>query len=157
LALKSPARLPFVNMVWGDATLENINQVTSFYSQHSFAWYLTQEQSDDHLLHAGFKEPEPAPEMVLDLDSYKLINQSSKIKITKVITDSDFYTWAKVAAETFQCEPEEIKEFFQPLIKIAGDIPYLALYDNEPAATSLLYYDNQIAGIYAMSTREKFR
>jgi uracil DNA glycosylase len=32
LALKSPARLPFVNMVWGDATIGNINKMTSFYS-----------------------------------------------------------------------------------------------------------------------------
>jgi hypothetical protein len=32
----------------------------------------------------------------------------------------------------------------------------LALYDNEPVATSLVYCEQQIEGIYAMSTREKF-
>lgn len=157
LALKSPVRLPFGKIVWGDATLENINKVLSFYSKYSFSWYLTQDQNDHYLLDAGFKELESMPEMILDLKSYTSISFLPKIKVIKVVSDNDFHIWAEIAAETFQCTMENIKNFFQPLVKIAGEIPYLAFYDNEPAATSLLYYDNKIAGIYAMSTREKFR
>ncbi len=157
LALKSPARLPFVNMVWGEASPENTKKMRSFFAQQSFSWYLTQAQSDAHLLQSGFKEPEPAPEMVLNLNTYAFIQPSPEISIIRVTSDNDFYLWSKIASETFQCQPEVIIEFFQPLIKLAGDIPYLAFYENEPAATSLLFYDNQIAGIYAMSTREKFR
>lgn len=51
-----------------------------------------------------------------------------------------------------------IEDFFTPWINECGNIPYLALLNGEPAATSLLYCDSlDNAAIYSLGTRPAFR
>jgi ribosomal protein S18 acetylase RimI-like enzyme len=157
LALKSGAKIPLVNFVWGDATLENIEIIKSFYPHHSFSWLLSKEQSDEYLICTGFKGPEPSPEMILCLNEYKFVEYAPNVRIKMVQLNEELDIWTQVASETFGIAAKDLKEFFEPLIKTAGHIPFLIYYDGIPAATSLVYCDNQIAGIYAMSALEKFR
>jgi GNAT superfamily N-acetyltransferase len=74
-----------------------------------------------------------------------------------VKTKHELYQWAQTAGQTFELNTHDLIEFFKPLIDIGRDIPYLAYYNDEPAATSLVYCSNETAGIYAMSTLAKFR
>lgn len=157
LAIKSPARIPLINMVWAEATVENIKIAKNFFADKPFSWLLTQEQPDIHLLQSGFKGPDPSPEMLIDLTNYISPNLDPAIKIIEVKTKSELYQWAQVASETFELNTYDLIDFFKPLIDVCKDIPYLALYNDEPAATSLVYCSKETAGIYAMSTLTKFR
>jgi len=157
LALKAGAKIPLINFVWGDATLENIEAIKKFYVHHSFIWLLTLEQNDMHLLNAGFKGPDQSPEMVLCLDNYEIEGYLSDIKVIIAESDEQLNQWTQVASEAFEKAPADLKEFFEPLIKVGGAKPFLIYYKNMPAATSLVYCNNNIAGIYAVSALEKFR
>lgn len=157
LALKSPARIPIINMVWAETTVENIKIAKKFFADKQFSWLLTQYQADIHLLQSGFKGPDSTTEMVIDLAAYVAPKLNSAIKVIEVKTKRELYQWAQVASETFELNGLDLIDFFKPLIDICGDIPYLALYNNEPAATSLVYCSKETAGIYAMSTLTKFR
>jgi len=157
LALKSPAKVPFINFVWAEANAKNHIKAEAFFGIHSFAWLLTAEQDDDYLVSVGFHEPENSPEMVIELANYHSVELSSKIKIIVADAEQDFQCWARVASETFGPTPAEISEFFLPLVQHAGCIPYLAFYDGEPAATSLAFCGEKVAGIYAMNTHSQFR
>lgn len=157
LALKSEARIPLVNFIWGDPTPENIEKIKSFYQNKSFAWLLTAEQDDKHLLNAGFNLPESYPELVLSLDEYKFEKHSQDIEIKIPKSNEELDLWMQVASETLEISAAELREFFEPLIKIAGDTPFLIYYEGMPAATSLVYCDDQSAGVYAMTTLKKFR
>ena len=157
LALKSPAKVPFINFVWAEANAENHAIAKEFFVDRSFAFLLTAEQEHDYLVSVGFHEPEDSPEMLMELSDYQSVELSSKIKIIVADAEQDFKCWASVASETFEPTPEEISEFFLPLVQHAVCIPYLAFYDGEPAATSLGFCGEKIAGIYAMSTRSQFR
>ncbi len=118
---------------------------------------LTTEQNDKNLLDSGFKGPELSPEMILCLDKYTFDKYPSNILVKIAKSNEELDLWTQVASETFQISAADLKEFFEPLIQIAGDIPFLIYYNDIPAATSLVYCDNDIAGIYAMSTLSQFR
>lgn len=157
LALKSPARIPLVNIVWGEPSLTNIKNAKSFYFPKPFSWVLTREQQDSNLLSSGFKGPDPTPEMIINLDSYHDKQIDPAITVIEVKSKQELFQWAQVAAATFELNVHDVIEFFKPFIDIAGDVPYLAFYNNEPAATSLVFCGGETAGIYAMSTLTKFR
>jgi GNAT superfamily N-acetyltransferase len=70
---------------------------------------------------------------------------------------SEMQQWVETAAEIFELSAQDTREFFLPLIQTAGLIPFLVLYDGEPAATSLVFCGKEVAGIYAMGTRKPFR
>jgi len=157
LALKYPEHFSFIGKVWAEPTNKNIVEMKKFFRQSSFFWFLTEGTNDSELLQAGFIFVENFPEMLLDLNKYQKTEISQKIKIIKIMSDDDFMIWSKVAAETFQCKKESMMESFYPLVDKAGGIAYSAFYENEPAATALVYCYKKIAGIYAMSTKDKLR
>jgi ribosomal protein S18 acetylase RimI-like enzyme len=165
LALKSPGSIPLVNFVWGKADQDSLQQVKDFFAGNEFYWLLAQKQRDDlpevitPLFNAGYAGDAESifPEMLLDLNSYSKPNISSKISITLPATRSDLASWTNTAIATFGQDAQGFKDFFYPLIEIAGCVPFLIYYDNVPAATSLVYRGEKVAGIYAMSTLADFR
>lgn len=157
LALKAPARIPLINIVWGEPSLKNIHKAKAFYSSKHFSWMLTQQQQDINLLNSGFKGPDPTPEMIINLDNYHPEKYNPAIKVIEVKTKQELYQWAQVAAETFELNAHDLIEFFKPFIDIIGETPYLAFYNNEPAATSLVFCSEETASIYAMSALAKYR
>ena len=157
LALKSPARDPLVNFVWGDVTLKNFKAAQSFFGKRSYLWVISPGQSGQDLLGLGFEEPTPSVEMLLHLDTYVAPKSFPQIDVMTPTLDSEMQQWVKTAAEIFGLSAEGIEEFFLPLIQTAGLIPFLALYEGKPAATSLVFCGKEVAGIYAMGTRESFR
>ncbi len=157
LALKSPARIPLVNTVWGEPSVANIKKAKEFYLPKPFSWVLTPQQQDILLLNTGFKGPDLTYEMVINLNDYAAQKYDPAITIIEVKTKQQLFQWAQLVGETFELNTHDVIEFFKPFIDVAGDVPFLALYNNEPAATSLVFCSGEIAGIYAMSTRAKFR
>lgn len=157
LAIKAPTKLAFINFVWADASLANIKKAKQFYGNKSFSWVLKPEQNAKNLIAGKFNAPEPIPEMVLDLFHYHSKQHSDDIKIIEVNTEKDFTLWTEVAGKVFHFPAADISEFFKPLIDIAGDIPFLALYKGKPAATAMIFSANKTVGIYAMGVLPEFR
>ena len=114
LAMKSPAKVPYINFVWAEANAENYVRAKAFFEEYSFAWLLTAEQDDDYLVSVDSHETEDFPEMVIELAGYQPVELSSKIKIIVADSEQRFQCWANVASETFGPSPEEITEFFLP-------------------------------------------
>lgn len=157
LALKSEVNIPLINFVWGDPTQKNIEKIKSFYPYHAFTWLLTSEQNSNPLIQAGFEFSDSSPEMVLNLEEYQIEAYPANIQAVKVNTPEELNRWAQVASKSFSTVVKELEAFFDPLIKIAGVVPFLIYDDGVPTSTSLVYCDNHIAGIYSMSTLEQFR
>lgn len=157
LAIKAPTKLAFINFVWAEASLSNIKKAKQFYGNKSFSWVLKPEQNAKNLIAEKFNAPEPIPEMVLDLSHYHSKQHSDHIKIIEVNTEAEFAIWSEVAGKVFHFPAADISEFFKPLIDVAGDIPFLALYKGKPAATAMIFSANNIVGIYAMGVLPEFR
>jgi GNAT superfamily N-acetyltransferase len=157
LGLKSPARFPLVNFVWGDVTLENFKAAQSFFGNHSYVWVISPEQKGQDLLDFGFGKPIASVEMLLCLEAYVGPKSSPQINIITPTLHSEIQQWVETAAEIFKLSKEGVQEFFLPLIQTAGLIPFLALYDGKPAATSLVFCGKEVAGVYAMGTLKPFR
>ena len=154
LALKSVGHFAFVNFVWGNPTTENHKKVMSFYGNKPFAWLLSEPNAylaKICLAKVVFSE------MIFSLQNYSA--RKNNPPITTIVADKpdDFNTWCIVAAENFKIPAKGIQEFFWPLVTTIKCTPYLLLYDDEPAATSLVYCGESVAGIYAMGTKEPLR
>lgn len=159
LALKSPASLPLVNFVWGEVSSERLRQVKEFFGANEFYWLLSDEQNQliPSNLKQFFSVAEIFLEMHLDLNSFDLEVDSKHITVLKAKTNGELQTWTETAIETFGFTENSFKEFFYPLIENAECIPFLLSYDQNPAATAMLYCGDSVAGIYAMSTKAEFR
>ncbi|MFY9590290.1 GNAT family N-acetyltransferase [Rickettsia endosymbiont of Halotydeus destructor] len=96
--------------------------------------------------------------MVINLISYvPAATSHNNIKVISPISNYDLQLWFETAIDTFKFDLKEFKNFFYPLIEVAGCVPFLAFYDDKPAATALVYCGKNEAGIYTMSTKENFR
>ncbi|MBP9743250.1 MAG: GNAT family N-acetyltransferase [Burkholderiales bacterium] len=157
LALIAPSSVNFVNFTWGKPSPSNIEKVKSFYKHADFTW-LTSGNDIDGLIQEGFVLDESvSTEMILDFNKYVIPEFSTSIKIITTKSDTELYVWTETAIKTFGCSHYEFKEFFHPLISFAHCVPFLLTYDNQPAGTAMVYCGQNTAGIYAMSTIEKYR
>ena len=162
LALKAPSPIPLVNMVWGAGNDTNLQTVKQFYNGSDFFWHLSDDQKTNlpnttSDIFALYDEQIYFPEMLLNLNDYVKPVISSKIRIALVNSSKELQLWTETAIATFGFAKDGFKEFFYPLIQVAGCTPFLIYYDSEPAATAMVYYGKQVAGIYAMSTKAEFR
>jgi len=159
VALKSIKSEQFVNFVWGDPTPQNFARAQLFFEHATFSWVLKPQQNDDYLIEQNFSGPYSVAEMALQLDLQPLASSelSEKIRVVSALQPHTLQQWVEVAAQGFNFTVDEINEFIFPHIQFAGDIPYLAYYEDEPAATALLFCGEQVAGLYAISTIPKFR
>ena len=154
LALKSVGNFAFVNFVWGNPTPEHHKKVMSFYGNKSFAWLLPTPNvylAKICLAQVVFSE------MIFPLAHDIPPQNNPHIKTIVADNPDDFNTWSIVAAENFKIPVKGIQEFFWPLVETIQCVPYLLLYDDEPAATSLVYCGATVAGVYAMGTKEHLR
>ncbi len=157
LAFKSPCQLPFMDFMYAPVTQENFEKAKHFYSTKPFIWLLYTDLKAPLLSQWGFKGPEINCEMTLTLSEYIPLPTPPTIEIRRVTTQEDYKNWIATAADWLAQDLTLIDEFFGPWIKKGISIPYLALLNREPAATSLLYCGNDDAAIYCLGTRQKFR
>ncbi len=158
LALKAPVAINFVNFVWGETTLSNIEKVKVFYKNTQFTWLVAPQINADNLKCGGFALDDlVSTEMVLNISEYITPTIPSNIQIIIPKTNEELQIWTNTAIATFECSSDGFKEFFYPLIKVAKCIPFLLMYDNQPAATAMVYCGNNVAGVYCMSTLTAYR
>ncbi len=158
LALKAPSSVNFVNFVWGNSSKENIANIRCFYGNKQFTWLTNIGDNKDNLLEAGFtNEGSDFAEMFLNFDKHTNHLSLSNINVITPQTNSELDIWADTASRTFGCSVQEFKEFFVPLVNFGQCTPFLVMYDSNPAGTAMVYCGKDIAGIYSMSTLERYR
>ena len=157
LAFKSPCKVPFMDFMYASVTQENFEKAKRFYLTKPFMWLLYTDLKAPLLSQWGFKGPEINCEMILSLAEYIPVATPSTIEIRRVTTQEDYKNWISTAADWLAQDVALVDEFFGPWIKKGISIPYLALLNREPAATSLLYCGSHDAAIYCLGTRQKFR
>lgn len=162
LALKSPVQTPLNHMVWGEMTEENLSKVLRFYGKHEFFWLLSEEQVNSlpgklRKLFVPQDDGSIFQEMVLDISEYTGYEIPRNINVLTPRSEKELQIWTSTAIESLKINEGDFKEFFYSSINVGQCIPLLVLYDDEPAGTGMVYCGSAVAGIYAMSTREKFR
>ncbi|WP_166361399.1 GNAT family N-acetyltransferase [Pseudomonas akapageensis] len=155
MALKAPGEIPFVNMAWGIPSVESIKAVRQFYTGRPYCWLA--EGHPSGLEDYGFLAATEFPEMLLSLDTYPSLTYSSKITVEEVSSDSQLQVWSATAVDSFGFDITCFRDFFYPIIRVAGCQPFLACYEGVPAATALIYNGQFEVGVYTMSTRVEFR
>lgn len=155
LALKAPGDTPFVNMVWGIPRVEAIKTVRRFYSGKPYCWLA--EGYPAGLEDYGFQGTMEFPEMLLSLDTYRSRTHARAISVEAVVSDVQLDIWSRTAVDSFEFDITAFRDFFYPIIRLAGCQPFLARLEGEPAATALIYHGQFEVGIYTMSTKAEFR
>jgi len=156
-AIQSPARRPLGNIAWGEPNYANIARGLTFFRGRPHSWLLEQGQDASALVQSGFRRIDPAPEMVFNLVSGPVAEARSGIRVGLAESPDELRAWVEIVGEGFNMTGDEAAEFFLPLAEGGSHLPYLAWYEGEPAATAMVFPGRTCAGIYAVSTREKFR
>ncbi len=162
LALKSPVPTPLVNMAWGNVTEKNYTAVMDFYKDAEFYWLLDSVQINDipnelRDLFIMQDEDSKFPEMYFSLQDYVKSVHVPGIDIIIPKTKDELQLWTETAIITLCIKEKDWQQFFYPLIGIVNCTPLLLYYNQQPAGTAMVYCGNQVAGIYAMTTKEEFR
>jgi ribosomal protein S18 acetylase RimI-like enzyme len=157
LALKAPVPQPFANYVWAGAEPGALEVVQGFFGDSPYTWVLQEGQNDRLLRQAGFLAPEAAPDMSMGLDTYAFPGFAPEIQVLRAYSTQDLFFWAATAGQAFGVDGEVMRAFFQPLVREAGWVPFLALHQGRPAATAMAFGFGGTLGIYGVGTRDGFR
>lgn len=157
LVLAAPVAEPFASLAWGEATPAAILRARDCCAGRPFSWALNEGQAVEPLRQAGFHPAGTSTEMVLDLEEYGFPGLEPGITVIRAYSDQDFHTWSDTAAEALGLPPGPLRAFMRPLVRVAGCIPFLALFQGTPAATSLAFHGLESTGLYTVATREAFR
>ena len=157
IAFKASVAVPFMNFVYGNATLARYEKVKAFYEKKPFFWLLSETQEEKLLLDWGFTGPDLTFEMGLNLANYHYHDDHEALEVREVRSQEDRLQWINVAAGWLSIDPAFVDQFFTPWIKTGKYIPYLGFYEGKPAATSLAYLGNLGASLYCLGTLPAFR
>ena len=156
LAVKAPVRESLVNFVWARPDPATLATAKDFFAGRPFIWAQEACQDGQWLLAAGFKPAQDFPDMVFDLQGYVAPALGPAVKVLRADSSLDFPFWAATAAEGLGMEVEVIRDFFQPLVREGGSVPFLVLHEGRPAATAMVFCGT-VTGIYAVATRPNYR
>jgi len=156
-AVKSPVREAFANVVWAQAEPAAIERSRRLFGSHPFTWVLAEGQDGAALRAAGFRVPQPVPDLVLNLDRYSSPGHGRRIRIRRADAAEDFPFWAATAGEALGLSGDALGSFFLPLLGRGGAVPLLAFHDGLPAAAAIAYCGEEALGIYAVGTRPAYR
>ena len=130
-------------------------------------WFIQTLPSNDSLRaeleRAGFRKLFENPGMIADLSALELDEElPTEISVKMVENLSDLKDWSSVLTEVFHL-PDELQGLFTDPFRIAGFGPeqklraYLAYFNGVPVATSSLYCDEGVGGIFCVSTLKSAR
>lgn len=157
VALKSPARRPLANLVWGESSLVNLDRCRRFFGARPFSWHLPQGQDASVLLKAGFRKGDPTPEMVFNLAEGWPKPPRPGVAVTRPVSAQDLQGWAEVVGEGFLMPAEDVLDFHLPLLGQGGPVPFLAWHQGRPASAAMVFVGAACAAIYSVSTRACYR
>jgi GNAT superfamily N-acetyltransferase len=155
LAFTAP--VPFIDWVFGKPSFESFQMAKSFFGEKPFKWRVSEEDDRLGLMEMGFKESEREYEMAIYLRTLDIPEVTEGISIRPVISLQEYSQWVTTSANAWNLDPVMWDRFFLPWIKTEKIVPYIAFFNGEPAATSLLYLGEKDASLWSIGTRPDFR
>ncbi len=162
------------NWVWNEKPLTNkdaksIADIKEIYKKLNlrFWWWIyprgQSPKTRTMLKDAGFCLIEKTPCMAADLSDSALEKQiPNNITISPVKDKNDLLIWEDISFHGFEM-PERAREQYGAFVSsfgLGGQAPqklFLAYWGSKPVATSLLFFHNNTAGIYYVSTLPAYR
>lgn len=122
-------------------------------------WVGPSAQPDDlgaRLVQTGFTRVNDIPMMAVDLRSLSQEPTPPDVTIKQVESDDELRAWSRIITDSFGLETssEELAELERDLgLERDGIRPrFIAYLHDQPVATSSLYLDSGVAGIYTVAT-----
>lgn len=146
-----------------------IDEMKNFYSQKGISFLIhtgpttAPENIESLLLNSDFEliGTEIGMAMPLEeLDDTLII--PDEVTITKVNDADSLKKWCYVFGKSFGADDSDINEMFDLELKLGFDkklqrIHYLCYYDDIPAGSATIFYDDDTVGIYCIGVLNEFR
>lgn len=173
-AMHTGVAISDINWTWNEKPLtkddtQAIAQIKEYYKNSNlrFWWWVYprgQSPETSKMLHdAGLRLIIKVPCMVADLNnSLYEVKFPEDISIKEVTDKSDLILWEDISFHGFEM-PQRAREQYSIFVNsfnLGGQSPqrlFLAYLDGKPIATSLLFTNNNSAGIYYVSTLPNYR
>lgn len=95
--------------------------------------------------------------MTHDLRTLPVASDIAELDIRLITTDNDLQVWLDIVEAELMKSPGLSKDLFSALLAHQNCYFFLGYYLGEPVATSLLFMDEDVAGIYLVATAESHR
>ena len=162
-----------LNMVWNEKPLTredrgSIEDIKISFQQACLPFWCwvfpcgRSEATSEILQSAGFSFIESIPCMLADLSRPEPSPRDHGLRIVQVQNEETLRLWEKVSFAGFDFPPETQHQYnrFVGTFNLKTDSPqkfFLAYFNGQPVATSLLFLHETAAGIYFISTLAEFR
>lgn len=162
-----------LNMVWNEKPLTredrgSIEDIKISFQQACLPFWCwvfpcgRSEATGEILQSAGFSFIESIPCMLADLSRPEVEENDRSLQIVQVQNEETLCVWEKVSFAGFDFPPETQHQYhrFVGTFNLKTDSPqkfFLAYFNGQPVATSLLFLHETAAGIYFISTLAEFR
>ncbi|MEN6623807.1 MAG: GNAT family N-acetyltransferase [Smithella sp.] len=173
LAMHSGVACDDLNMAWNEKPLsakdsKTIQDIKNFYQKVKlpFWWWVFpcgQSQTTIDMLKAeGFSLVVQVPSLLADLTALSIEKHGSSLKVIQAGNKEEISWWEEVSFAGFDFQPETRQQFhkFISTFNTNPDSPqkiFLALLNEKPVATTLLFLNKKSAGIYFVSTLPEYR
>ena len=172
-AMKTGIESADLNMVWNEQPLihddrRSIEDIKINFQQSGlpfWCWVFPRGRSQltsDILQAAGFNVISSIPCMLADLSRPEPDTNDHALRIVQVQNKETLRLWEEVSFAGFDFPPETQHQYhhFVGTFNLAAGSPqkfFLAYFNEQPVATSLLFLHDTAAGIYFVSTLPEFR
>ena len=162
-----------LNMVWNEKALiqddlRSLEEIKINFQQAGlpfWCWVFPRGRSQvtsEILQSAGFTFIDSIPCMLVDLSRPEPDTHDRSLRIVQVQNEETLSLWEKVSFAGFDFPPETQHQYhrFVGAFNLQADSPqkfFLAYFNEQPVATSLLFLHENAAGIYFISTLAEFR
>jgi GNAT superfamily N-acetyltransferase len=173
-AMHTGVAISDMNWAWNekpltDIDIEFIEKIKEFYKQQNlrFRWWVyprgNSKQTVDILQNAGLRLIQKIPCMATNLDSETMDEKiPENITISEVADKNALQLWTDISFHGFEMFSRTKEQYsaFVASFELGSQSPqklFLAYRDGQAAATSLLFINNNTAGIYYVATLRKYR
>ncbi len=162
-----------LNMVWNEKPLiqedrRSIEDIKITFQQTGLPFWCwvfpcgRSEATGEILQSAGFSFIDSIPCMFADLSLPEAEEDDRSLQIVQIQNEETLRLWEKVSFAGFDFPPEtqhQYHDFVRTFNLTAGSLQkfYLAYFNGQPVATSLLFLHETAAGFYFISTLAEFR
>ena len=162
-----------LNMVWNEKPLiqedrRSIEDIKITFQQTGLPFWCwvfpcgRSEATGEILQSAGFSFIDSIPCMLADLSLPEAEENDRSLQIVQVQNEETLCVWEKVSFAGFDFPPETQHQYhrFVGTFNLKTDSPqkfFLAYFNGQPVATSLLFLHETAAGIYFISTLAEIR
>lgn len=151
------ASVPFVDWVFGKPSFESFQRARSFFGEKPFKWCVSEQDDRLELMEMGFKESGRSHEMAIYIRNLDIPYAAEGVNVRSVISLHDYSQWVTTSAKAWSLDPVMWDRFFLPWIKTEKIVPYIAFFNGEPVATSLVHFGEREASLWGIGTLPEFR